>query len=339
MKSIIYTFGHAIFFLFGWLYYYATGKNTIRAHAAMVYFFCLTGGGFNAWVSRLISWRRKSLKISTQSGILGDMSGDLGRAALLQLAEKGYFVVERALSNEVCDRLMAFSLNTPATIRPMDGERKSSVLKETLYEQGKAIAIRYDYSASALLANADVQSLIADHSLLTLADMYLDARPKLDVLSMWWHTNFHDQPDSEAAQFYHFDLDRFKWLKVFIYLTDVGPHDGAHSFIEGSHVSGGIPRNFLERGYVRLSDDDVLTQYGTEREIQFTAPRGTVIVEDTRGLHKGRAVSGNPRLVLQLQLSNSLFGAVYPKEKMIGPYSSSLDEMLKDNSDLYRAYL
>jgi len=156
---------------------------------------------------------------------------------------------------------------------------------------------------------------------------------------MWWHTNFHSQPDSEAAQFYHFDLDRLKWLKIFIYLTDVGPQDGPHSFIQGSHAPGGIPQKLLDRGYVRLSDAEVLSNYGSGKEIRFSAPRGTIIVEDTRGLHKGNPVFGKSRLILQMQLSNSLFGAVYPKSRLPAKMAPELATMIRQFRDVYQAYI
>ena len=41
--------------------------------------------------------------------------------------------------------------------------------------------------------------------------------------------------DSEAAQMFHFDLDRIKWLKFFIYLTDVKINSGPHVYVSGTH--------------------------------------------------------------------------------------------------------
>ena len=339
MKKVVFTLAHAVFFLVGWIKYSIFGINSTRSHQALVYFFCNTGGGFNDWCSRLISALHQPLMLPSRKGLLGDMSGAGGQKALLQLKEKGYVSFERALSVEACERLMNFALYTPAVVRPMDGEAKSAESKVAIFEEGEPKAVRYDYMAHDLLANDDVQKLLSDGSLLALAEMYLNARPRFDVLSMWWHTSFHSQPDSEAAQFYHFDLDRLKWLKVFIYLTDVGPQNGPHSFIEGSHVPRGIPQKFLEKGYVRLSDEEVLSNYGAGKEIRFAAPKGTVIVEDTRGLHKGNAVSGNSRLILQLQLSNSLFGTTYPKIRLPSKVSPELEAMIHRAGDVYRAYL
>ncbi len=133
---------------------------------------------------------------------------------------------------------------------------------------------------------------------------------------MWWHTSYSKVPDKDAAQFWHFDMDRIKWLKFFIYLTDVETTNGPHSFVEGSHRSGGIPTALLKKGYARLEDSEINANYSPDRVIEFAAPRGTVIAEDTRGLHKGKHVEHGDRLVLQLQFSNSLFGGNYPPARM-----------------------
>ena len=339
IKKLIYGTAHLIFLFLGLGIYLVTGKNTTRGHRALVNLFCLTGGRFNEWVNRIVGAFQRSLDLQSKSGVLGDVSGPAGDAALGQLKDKGYVVFKSALPADACRRLMDFALSTDAVVRPMDGERKDGATRYAKYNPESPAAVRYDYDANALLAHPDVQALMADESLLALAEAYLRARPRFDVLSMWWHTNFHTQPDSEAAQFYHFDMDRFAWLKVFIYLTDVGPEDGPHSFIEGSHRCDGIPQKFLDRGYVRLTDEEVVGAYGPEKEIRFAAPKGTIIVEDTRGLHKGTAVTGNSRLILQLQLSNSLFGTAYPKSKFPERRNVELDEMIARNRDVYKAYL
>jgi hypothetical protein len=339
MKKLFLTLAHVVFFFSGGLKYLITRRNSIGSHRALVYFFCNSAGRFNDFCSKLVGFWYRPLGLPLTTGMLGDMSGFDGKQALQQLRKKGYVTFESALSLDVCERLMQFALHTPAVVRPMDGGARSAEPKTAIYDVSKPLAVRYDYLANDLLANQDIQLLLADASLLALAEMYLNARPRFDVLSMWWHTNFQAQPDSEAAQFYHFDLDRLKWLKVFIYLTDVGPLDGPHSFIEGSHAPGGIPQKFLDKGYVRLSDEEVLSNYAAGKEIRFSAPRGTIIVEDTRGLHKGNAVSGNSRLILQLQLSNSLFGAVYPKSRFPSTRTPELQAMIQRVGDVYSAYL
>jgi hypothetical protein len=339
MKKFIFLAAHGSLFALGVMQFLISGMNSKRAHQSLIYLFCASGGQFNAWCSRIISIWHKPLEQVTKSGIIGDVGSSVGEEALRQLQEKGYVVFENALAPDICQRLMNFALTTPADIRAMDGEEKRAVPRAAFYSPDKPEAVRYDYKSGDLLSNPDVQDIMADHSILALAEAYLDARPKLDVVSMWWHTQFHSKGDSEAAQFYHFDMDRVKWLKVFIYLTDVGPGDGPHSFIAGSHRSGAIPKHFLDRGYVRLMDDEVFAHYGKNSEVKFSAPRGTVIIEDTRGLHKGSPVSGNPRLLLQMQLSNSLFGVSYPKVFLPSQKTPALASQLKRFADVYKVYL
>ena len=62
------------------------------------------------------------------------------------------------------------------------------------------------------------------------------------------------------------------------------------------------------------------------------------MVEDTRGLHKGKHVSRGDRLVLQLQFSNSLFGMSYPDAKILDPVDARLADMLSSDSDVYQAF-
>ena len=133
-------------------------------------------------------------------------------------------------------------------------------------------------------------------------------------------------------------MDRIKWLKIFIYLTDVGQENGPHSFVRGTHRTGAIPLDVLRRGYVRLSDEDVSALYSENDILSFTAPRGSIIVEDTRGFHKGVNVLGDSRLMLQLQFSNSLFGTNYPKAQITQVIEPRLKLMLESFPSIYRQY-
>jgi ectoine hydroxylase-related dioxygenase (phytanoyl-CoA dioxygenase family) len=257
---------------------------------------------------------------------------------LAELQENGVVVFPSVLSDQAIQRLRAFTESTPAMVRRMDGQDGDLYVGKEIYTGGKPEAVRYDYDTSDLLNHKDIQALLADGSIITVVQEYLGCQPTADVLSMWWHTAFHDQPDSEAAQLFHFDMDRIKWLKIFIYLTDVGQENGPHSFVRGTHRTGAIPLDVLRRGYVRLSDEDVSALYSENDILSFTAPRGSIIVEDTRGFHKGVNVLGDSRLILQLQFSNSLFGTNYPKAQITQVIEPRLKLMLESFPSIYRQY-
>jgi len=315
----------------------AEGRTPESALQAMVWLFCTSGGRFNDWMSRRIAKRRPPVALPDTTGVLGTLDASRRAEFGERLRRDGVVVFPLALSAEVCDRLQAFAAHTPATIRPMDGQ-STDVTRQAMYEPSNPQAVRYDYHPSDLLDQPDVQDLLADPSLLALAQDYLGCEPIADVLSMWWHTDFHDQPDSKAAQFFHFDMDRFQWLKVFVYLTDVGPDNGPHAFVRGSHRTGAIPRHILERGYVRITDEEVAANYPAKDIMTFTAPRGSIIVEDTRGLHKGVHVRDGARLILQLQFSNLLFGTNYPRAMMSKVSSQRMKLMLERAPAIYRQY-
>jgi hypothetical protein len=291
--------------------YKLTGSTPAGAYQAFIRLFCLSGGLSNDWMDRLARTFDAGSSLPEPSGVLGVCSLQDAKRIADRIRADGYYIFDQKLPGEMCDRLLGFALNTPARVRPMTGEH-SLPKGEQIYDRNRPLAVRYDFNVDDVLNFPDVQRLMADPSILWVAQSYLRTTPVADVTSMWWHTAFSDQPDEEAAQFFHFDMDRIKWLKFFIYLTDVGPSNGPHCFVKGSHRTKGIPSALLSKGYARIQDKEVFRHYPREAEVQFLAPRGTVIAEDTRGLHKGLEVRSGDRLMLQLQFSSSLFGGSYP---------------------------
>jgi len=325
----------------GWLSHMLGRPTPPQSYQAMIRLFCSSGGKFNDALSGMIGMFSTKLALPDATGVLGDLRKTDIDSYVATLRDEGYLLFPAKLPVDQLDRLRAFASDTPAKLRRMDRQSAAPKTELLKYDPGNPLAVRYDYQTQDLLDNPDVQSLLGDHSLLAIAQEYLGAKPRADILSMWWHTNFHSQPDSEAAQFYHFDMDRIKWLKIFIYLTDVGPNDGAHSFVAGSQRTGGIPDDLLQKGYMRLSDEEVAAHYNQDRRMQFIAPKGTIIIEDTRGLHKGNPVQpgGNSRLMLQLQFSNSLFGGSTPTAKFRRIRDERLRSLVGADGDVYRQFL
>ena len=230
-----------------------------------------------------------------------------------QLKTDGYYVFPNRLPESLCARLTEFALRNPSIIMQDDVPTDFGGTAIPFAEERRAPrGVRYDFTMGDVVANQDVQTLLCDLSILSVAQAYLGSRPIADVLGLWWSTSANAVASKAAAQHFHYDLDRVKWLKFFIYLTDVDARAGPHTFVAGSHRTGGIPDRLLRQGYARLNEGEVRSCYSADRFVEFAAPRGTVIAEDTRGLHKGRRVESGDRLMLQLQFSNSLFGATYP---------------------------
>ncbi len=319
--------------------YAFSGRTSPSAYQALIRLFCASGGWSSEFLSRWVARLRKPYAFPPANGVLGSLSKqDLSAIAQL-LDRRGFYVFPQKLHAEMCDRLMAFGLDQPSVVRADENELAAADTRRVYRgDRSTPRGIRYDFPAEDLLANADVQALLCDLSILGVAQAYLGSRPVADVLTMWWNTAYSDKPSEAAAQLYHFDMDRIKWLKFFIYLTDVDPHSGPHSFIAGSHRTNGIPPDLLKKGYARLSDEEVRKHYKAEDFIEFTGARGTILAEDTRGLHKGKVVAKGDRLVLQLQFSNSLFGGYYPPSVMPPPASRELRAFVETYPDVFMAF-
>jgi len=297
----------------GALKFLRKGSTPDNAYQSMIRLFCATGGRSNDAISKFISVLHPVYRLAETDGLLGKLSPDDLSHIVSELDEKGHHVYRQRLPESLCDSLLKFALTNRCIRRGSDGAPSVEI---GCFPRAKADAVRYDFHQQDVIDNPDVQRLMADPSIIAVAQRYLRCQPIVDVMTMWWHTSYSKVPDKDAAQFWHFDMDRIKWLKFFIYLTDVGTTNGPHSFVEGSHRSGGIPPALLNKGYTRLEDSEINVNYSPDRVIEFAAPRGTVIAEDTRGLHKGKHVEHGDRLVLQLQFSNSLFGGNYPPARM-----------------------
>src|SRR5205085_1235372 len=138
--------------------------------------------------------------------------------------------------------------------------------------------------------------------------------PVQDMVAMWWSAAAASAPSAAAAQLFHFDLDRLRFLKVFVYVTGVDDETGPHAFVRGSHRD--LPRKF--RTDRRYDDAEVESAFdGTVATI--AGPRGTMFCADTRGLHKGLPLARGYRLVFQMEYATSLFGQAVDWLPLVDP--------------------
>lgn len=90
-------------------------------------------------------------------------------------------------------------------------------------------------------------------------------------------------PYKTMNHFWHRDLnDKHFLLKVFFFLSDCNIHTGPHEYIRGSHS------DFRLNNQRYFSDKEVDKVYPIESSSRIVSEvkAGTVIIEDTRGLHR-----------------------------------------------------
>jgi hypothetical protein len=160
-----------------------------------------------------------------------------------------------------------------------------------------------------------IAMLTQDPLLLDIARRFLGTRPTFLGTNMWW--TFDVDPTAEDrdrhAHLFHRDLDDFAFLKVFFYITDVLPGDGAHICVEGSQHR---PPRGTRGGFSQLrryTDDEIEAQYPAEHITEICGPAGTGFAENTMCVHKGLTPSANPRLVLQFVYGLHDYGVMHDR--------------------------
>ena len=137
---------------------------------------------------------------------------------------------------------------------------------------------------------------------------------------------------------WHIDLDRPKWVKFFIFLSDCTLNNGPHKFIESSHLTSKIPNEIVKKGYKRI-EDNLISNYFSEDKIKsFIGEAGSVLIEDSVGLHRGSQVLSGRRVMMQVQFSSSLFGA--KKEVITFPnqMTENFKEALKNYPKIFKNF-
>ncbi len=338
-------FTRDVYLLFyGLLYYQFNKKKPLNertppsAHLSMIRLFCQTSGRSNDFISKCISLIDKPIKLENTSGILGDLSQNRLNEINQSLESNGYVTFEKILPQNLIESLYQFALTQECTLRPMDEAQIYNPGVKAIYSKEKPLSSVYDIPFEAMASNAEIQALLRDNSFIAIAQNYLKASAKADYGAFWWSTPCSKKAQSNSAQMYHFDMDRFKWLKVFIFLTDVTIENGPHVFIRKSHSTNAIPKSLLKAGYTRLDDSAVEEHFPQDDIKTFTVPAGTIHIEDTRGLHKGTTLIKGERLVLELQYSNCLFGAASPCIKNVIIQDEKMRQYAKLHPKLFRLY-
>jgi ectoine hydroxylase-related dioxygenase (phytanoyl-CoA dioxygenase family) len=231
----------------------------------------------------------------------GSMQRTLG-----ELNENGYAILDTKLDPDVVAQLADYFSQAPCTLT---SDRKIDMSPDDRFivDMNNPVAEKYAVDTNAILSNELVRKMLLDRGLLEVAQNYLGSTPIVDIVTAWYSFP-SDSPSHEAAQLFHFDLDRVRWLKVFFLLTDQTVDTGAHLYIPGTHRDGGISSALLAKGYARLEDDEVAEHHPQENWKSMVAPAGSILLEDTRGLHKGISLKRDHRLMLQFEYAQTLFG-------------------------------
>ena len=284
-------------FLYGLFVYRKTGYTPQCSHNSFVSIFEKTNGLaqeimhqslFNDPSAALLNTHPQI----TSSSFKGDVAFDTLHNSLSFLKTDGYCVLPFSLSANTINLLMS-----EIAVMPFYLDKDKSNLYGQI-DPAYPPACHVAHAQREVLHSSNlIQGLLTHPLLVSFASAYLSSDAGL-INSSLWYSFPAASPSSAAAQYFHYDLDTFKWLKLFIYLSDVDDYNGSHEYVPGSHLPGSKPASLLVRGYSRLSDDEVDASYPQLRT-SINCPCGTLVFGDTRCYHKGNLPISGYRLALQ----------------------------------------
>ncbi|MBD2501601.1 phytanoyl-CoA dioxygenase family protein [Anabaena azotica] len=149
-----------------------------------------------------------------------------------------------------------------------------------------------------------IKKLQNDPKLLAIAAKYLNTYPAHQGNRMWWSfpVNSSYTEQIKAAQCFHYDLDDYKFIKFFFYLTDVDNQSGPHVCMRGSHKRKKSAYIWLRK---RETDKDIINYYGQESLIEIYGKAGFGFAEDPLCFHKGIPPTHKDRLILQIEFATT----------------------------------
>jgi ectoine hydroxylase-related dioxygenase (phytanoyl-CoA dioxygenase family) len=187
------------------------------------------------------------------------------------------------LFNELADN---FNGLRREAAREVDQARGQSAARQKTGEKG--FLFEYLGRNPPLSQSAIYARFALDANVLATANAYFGMHTRLRYYNIW--QTFASQGAPRESQLWHRDREDRFILKVFVYLTDVDEEAGPFTYVPGTHGKGpvkGEPECFMEGGVRRSSDDQIARLVPREHWVKATGPRGTVVLADTRGFHKG----------------------------------------------------
>ena len=292
----------------------------------MIKLFSLTGGISNDFISFFV----KKPKISSNELFENKINLKFDQNKIIsELRENGFCVIENYLDDKLVDNILLQFKETKGFYLNQENKKK-------IYNFDFPEYVKFEYETKEILSSEIINNIVFDKNLTNISRYYLNAEPILDLIAMWWSSKSMEA-SKDAAQWWHYDMDRPKWLKFFIYLTDCDEDNGPHCIVKKTHRNLSLPWDIRKKGYARIPDDKIFNHYNKKDIVEIIAKRGTLLIEDSRALHKGKKLSSGNRLMLQIQFSNSLFGGNY-KKFTIDKEDFDFTKIKKDNPYTYQLF-
>jgi hypothetical protein len=133
--------------------------------------------------------------------------------------------------------------------------------------------------------------------LLDLANAYLGMWSKLEYVDVWY-TPPAGTDERKSSQRWHRDFNDRHLLKAFLYLVDVDEDTGPFEYVPRSAPGGELERLWPWRPLgENYPPEDEFAKTVDGHSVAFTAPKGTIILCNTSGFHRGGFARGKTRVL------------------------------------------
>tara|TARA_X000000950_G_scaffold201757_1_gene242912 strand:+ start:10770 stop:11696 length:927 start_codon:yes stop_codon:yes gene_type:complete len=173
-------------------------------------------------------------------------------------------------------------------------------------------ASKISYLTNDLAQNELFIKYALDDEVLSLANDYFNAVPKIAFLKAW---RVNAGADDFAEMSFHMDHHGHRFLKAFWYLNDVEEDCGHHEYIKNTHFQPRLDKQLsnapnevkkqinskrnLKGKYI--VNNQTLVDYFKNNLIKISGKAGSGFIEDTRGLHRGTEMPTNKyRIIYQV---------------------------------------
>lgn len=259
------------------------------------------------WVSSLYQFRRPSYEMSQETpSILDNINVDTLVSGIRSDSYAPGINLPQAVIQEILEYAQSAPCyadrNSAASFYYSDKEQAETSL-------GRKIRLGSYFHAQGCAA---VRKLENDPTILAIAAKYLGAPPLHIASELWWSFPVEGTPMEQlkAAQVFHYDLDDYRFIKFFFYLTDVDLYSGPHVLIRGSHKNKKLSHQLLGVRCASKPDEDIVDCYGAENLVTICGSAGLGFAEDATCFHKGTLPTQKERLLLQIEFAINNYGDI-----------------------------
>ena len=231
---------------------------------------------------------------------------------LIFFRSQKYFKLNIDQNNKHYTQLYEQGCTTPFTLESIENNKKAFLEyfknkkifndkfpDKKFYLNEKPEDLEVGYFDNSITANCPyIFDVINDPLIIKSLSTYFGCPYKLDYITAWWSFKNKLTESKEKTQYFHRDIDNFNFIKLFLYLTDVDELSGPHQYIKFTHK-----KDFGFKLSTKVVDINTLHKNIDNDIHTFSGKSGSVVLENTLGLHRAKKPEVSDRLMIAMSFS------------------------------------